>query len=101
MIEDAEVTQTRYNSGGMATQTFLQGRWVNRITLFEMENFQGVYLNYVSPAKIVQFSLFQSLKSIILRSIGPELYAQDRSPCSAALNFLAYLVSSFQASRPL
>ena len=51
MIEDIEVTQTRYDCRGMATQIFLQVRWVNGATLFEMEDFQGVHLNYVSPAK--------------------------------------------------
>ncbi len=45
LIQDIEGTQTRYDCGGMAAQTFLQGRWINGATLFEMEDFQVVYLN--------------------------------------------------------
>jgi len=100
MIEDIEVTQTCYDCEGMATQIFLQGRWINSTALFEMEDSQVVYLNYVSPTKLIRFLLFQPLKSIILRSIGPAPYVPDRSFCSADLNFAACLVSSSRAIRP-
>lgn len=50
LFQVIEVTQTRYDCGGLATQIFLQVRWISDITLFELEDFQFSHLYNVSLA---------------------------------------------------
>jgi hypothetical protein len=64
----------------MATQIFLQGRWINGTTFFEMEDFQFVYLNYVSSDKSVRFFLIQSLNLFSLAPLGQRFTSQIGRP---------------------